>query len=101
MKLHEYLAATGGLTVSQLRERIGAKSDAQIRQWQHGYGDRQPSPEYAMAIHKATGGQVPVWDTRPDDWNLIWPMLVGTAGAPSAEARAPAKWNGVERRKVA
>lgn len=86
MNLSEYLAAPGSLTVSQLRERIGARSDDQVRQWQHGYAGRQPSPEYCMAIQKATGGKVPVWDLRPDDWHRIWPMLIGRNGAPTVAA---------------
>lgn len=82
MKLHEYLASEGALTVSQLRERIGVKSDAQVRQWQHAYGDRQPSPEYSVSIERATGGVVRRWDLRPRDWHLIWPELIGQEGAP-------------------
>jgi hypothetical protein len=81
MRLDEYLTTPGSLTVAQLRERIGAKSDLQIRQWQHGYAGRQPGPAHAMAIQQATDGAVRVGDLRPDDWHRIWPMLVGTDGA--------------------
>ena len=31
----------------------------------------------AVALEKATGGQVSRRDLRPDDWHLIWPELVG------------------------
>jgi DNA-binding transcriptional regulator YdaS (Cro superfamily) len=75
MKLHEYLSSPGSLTVAQLRAMIGARSDAQVRQWQHGYSDRKPSPEYAVAIERATGGSVKRQDLRPDDWHRIWPEL--------------------------
>lgn len=75
MNLNEYLSSEGALSVSQLRERIGVKSDAQIRQWQHGYADRRPSPEYCVAIEVATGGKVTRRDLRPDDWMRIWPEL--------------------------
>lgn len=75
MNLNEYLSSEGALSVSQLRERIGVKSDAQIRQWQHGYADRRPSPEYCVAIEVATGGKVSRRDLRPDDWMRIWPEL--------------------------
>lgn len=88
MKLHDYLSTPGALTISQLRERIGIKSDIQIRQWRHGYADRQPSPQYATAIEQATEGAVRRWDLRPDDWHLIWPELLGVEGAPAIE---PAK----------
>lgn len=82
MTLNEYLGAGGSLTVSQLRERIGALSDAQIRQWQHGYGDRKPSPANCVAIERATEGVVTRQDLRPDDWRDIWPELAN----PKAEA---------------
>lgn len=75
MNLNDYLASKDALSVAQLRERIGVKSDAQIRQWQHGYADRRPSPEYCVAIEQATGGKVTRRDLRPDDWMRIWPEL--------------------------
>ena len=86
MDLHEYLASDGALTVAQLRERIGVKSDAQVRQWQHGYAGRLPGAEYCVAIEKATEGRVRRWDLRPKDWHRIWPELIGTEGAPSVPA---------------
>lgn len=75
MKLNEYLSRPGSLTVAQLAERIGAKSDAQVRQWQHGYAERQPSPANCLAIERATGGAVSRQDLRPYDYWLIWPDL--------------------------
>jgi DNA-binding transcriptional regulator YdaS (Cro superfamily) len=75
MKLNQYLSTPGALTVAEIRIRIGAKSDAQIRQWQHGYAGRIPSPENCLSIERATGGQVTRQDLRPDDYWLIWPDL--------------------------
>lgn len=75
MGLNDYLKSPGALTVAQLRAAIGVKSDAQIRQWQHGYADRIPSPEYCVAIERATGGRVTRRDLRPADWSRIWPEL--------------------------
>lgn len=86
MKLHDYLAQPGALTVRQLQERIGAKSEAQVRQWQHGYEDRQPGAEYASQIEEATDGAVMRWDLRPDDWHRIWPELRKRKDAPKVEA---------------
>lgn len=82
MKLHEYLSSPDSLTVAQLRERIGAQSDAQIRQWQHGYAERKPSYENAVAIERATRGAVSVEDLRPDAaWTRVkdktWPHPKG------------------------
>lgn len=89
MKLHDYLSSDGALTVAQLRDLIGVKSDAQIRQWQHGYADRKPSPEYCVAIERATGGKVTRRDLRPDDWKLIWPELEQRGKArPNEKVRA-------------
>ena len=86
MTLNDYLTSDGALTVTQLREAIGAGSDAQIRQWQHGYANRLPSPENCVAIQKATNGAVMRWDLRPDDWDRIWPELIGNPGAPVKQA---------------
>ena len=88
MTLDDYFASEGALSIAELRDRVGVKSDAQIRQWRHGYADRQPSPEYAVSIERATGGRVRRWDTRPNDWHRIWPELIGIEGAPPVEATA-------------
>ncbi len=82
MILHDYLSSPGALTVAQLRERIGAQSDAQIRQWQHGYADRKPSFENCVAIEYATAGRVTVEELRPADmWTRVvdpvWPHSAG------------------------
>lgn len=82
MKLHEYLSSPGCLTVAQLRARVGAQSDAQIRQWQHGYAERKPSFENSVAIERATDGKVTVEELRPDGtWLRVkdksWPNPKG------------------------
>ena len=81
MNLHEYLSSPGALTVAELRDRIGAKSDAQLRQWQHCYADRRPSPENCVALERATDKKVTRQDLRPDDWQAIWPELATTKEA--------------------
>jgi DNA-binding transcriptional regulator YdaS (Cro superfamily) len=80
MTLYEYLQMDGALSVSELRQRMAnfgslIKSDAQIRQWQHQYADRIPSPVNCVAIEHATNGQVTRKDLRPHDWASIWPEL--------------------------
>jgi DNA-binding transcriptional regulator YdaS (Cro superfamily) len=90
MTLNDYLRAPGSLTVSELRAAIGVKSDAQIRQWQHGYNDRTPSPENCTAIEQATGRAVMRWHLRPDDWHRIWPELIGQPGSPAVQEQASA-----------
>lgn len=75
MNLHAYFLLPDALTVAELRDRIGAKSDAQIRQWQHGYAARRPSPENCLSIERVTNGVVTRQDLRPADFWLIWPDL--------------------------
>lgn len=86
MTLDEYFGSPGALTVGVLAERIGIKNPAQVRQWQHGYANRRPGPEYCVAIEKATDGAVRRWDLYPDDWHRIWPELIGIEGAPQIPA---------------
>mgnify|MGYP003407443700 CR=1 FL=1 len=76
MDLKTYLAQDGSLSVAQLAAAIGVKQPAQVRQWQHGYADRLPSPLNCTAIEQATDGAVTRRDLRPSDWHLIWPELV-------------------------
>jgi DNA-binding transcriptional regulator YdaS (Cro superfamily) len=82
MTLDQYLSSPDALTVTQLRLRMRAlgydvKSNAQIRQWQHGYGNRAPSPENCVGLELATGGAISRKNLRPDDWWLLWPELDG------------------------
>jgi DNA-binding transcriptional regulator YdaS (Cro superfamily) len=82
MNLHDYFNSPGSLTVAELAKRISINNPAQIRQWQHGYAKRLPSPENCVAIEQATDGVVKRWDLRPEDWYRIWPELIGMEGAP-------------------
>jgi len=75
MQLNEYLKSPGALSVRQLANAVGVKSEMQIRQWQHGYAGRRPGPIYCHAIERATDGLVTRKDLRPNDWQQIWPEL--------------------------
>lgn len=88
MNLNAYFNSPEGLSVIALAERIGIKNPAQIRQWQHGYADRTPSPENCVSIEQATSGRVMRWDLRPHDWHRIWPELIGIEGAPAIPQEA-------------
>lgn len=88
MNLSEYLSSPGALTVGELRKRSGVSSDAQIRQWQHGYANRRPGPAHCVAIERATKGAVTRRDLRPDDWHLIWPELAKTRKSHKATSAA-------------
>lgn len=81
MDLNTYLLSPNAPTVSELRLRMlqhgyYVRSDAQIRQWQHKYNGRLPSPENCIGLELATGGLVSRKDLRPDDWHRIWPESV-------------------------
>lgn len=78
MNLDQYLSSDGALSVAQLRERMQSlgyevKSNAQIRQWRHGYSGRRPDPKNCIGIERATNCAVTRKDLRPDDWQQIWP----------------------------
>lgn len=75
MDLKTYLSKPSALSVTELAERIGAKSATQVRQWQHGYSGRIPGPEYCVKIERVTGRMVTRQDLRPTDWQEIWPEL--------------------------
>lgn len=76
MDLKTYLSTPGALSVTELAERIGAKSATQVRQWQHAYGGRVPGPEYCVKIERVTERKVTRQALRPTDWQDIWPELM-------------------------
>lgn len=95
MDLNSYLKADGSPTVAEFRALLLAegaviKSDAQVRQWQHGYGGRLPDTMNCVAIEMATKGAVMRWDLRPDDWYRHWPELADRPGAPAIPLKAAA-----------
>lgn len=47
---------------------------------------RLPSPELCVRMEVESARSLRRWDLRPDDWHLIWPELIGTDGAPAAQA---------------
>lgn len=66
-------------TAAQLARSMGI-SPVLISQWAHGV---RPVPVVpALDIERITEGAVMRWDLRPDDWHLLWPELIGCAGAP-------------------
>ncbi|MDR5761929.1 hypothetical protein [Caballeronia sp. LZ035] len=86
MDLDQFLSQPGAPTIAELRRRMSAlgyrvKSDAQIRQWRHGYADRIPSPENCVGLERATHGAVSRKTFHRNDWHLIWPELVEEAEA--------------------
>lgn len=95
MDLNSFLKAEGAPTVAEFRilllaEGVVVKSDAQVRQWQHGYGGRLPDTVNCVAIERATKESVMRWDLRPGDWHRHWPELVGKEGAPPVPQKAVA-----------
>lgn len=78
MKLLDYVAAERGRG-AKVATAAGLPP-AFISQIAH--GQRKAPALRCPAIVAACGGEVQLWDLRPDDWWCIWPMLVGTEGAP-------------------
>ena len=72
MTLNDYLSKN---PIGALADSIGVKNLDQIRQWQHGYAGRIPSPENCLAIERATSGAVTRQELRPNDFWRIWPDL--------------------------
>jgi hypothetical protein len=82
MKLDAYLKLPESLSVSEIRVLIKAKSDAQIRQWQHGYDGRRPNFDNRVALERVTGGLVNVEEWGDDcTWIRVtdsaWPHSGG------------------------
>ena len=44
-------------------------------------GLKKASPALAKQINQADPSAA-LWDLREEDWHLIWPELIGAAGAP-------------------
>lgn len=84
MTLNEYLKHAGKLSIEELGKAINVNNLDQIRQWQHAYAERKPSPENCFAIERATKGDVTRQELRPDDFWRIWPDLAHLA--PEAKA---------------
>lgn len=63
------LAAKLGLSAVYLSQ-LAARQDG-----------RTPSPELCVLIERETDGRVSRRDLRPDDWDRIWPELIGTPPA--------------------
>lgn len=87
MKLNDYLQAERG-RARRIAEAVN-KSPAFV--YQMGGGKRPVPVPLAKRIVQATGGVVTLQELRPDDWQLIWPELVGAAGAPQPAEEAVAQ----------
>lgn len=83
MNLRTYLDSLPRGGTAKLADALGISS-VYLHQLAARQGDREPKPELAVCIERATHGAVMRWDLRPDDWHRIWPELVGRKGAPKA-----------------
>ena len=79
--LSEAITDHGGL--SACARMIGVRPPT-MHQWIKGL--RPVPPRRCCAIESVLA--VRRWDLRPRDWHLIWPELVGTAGAPPVPGRS-------------
>ena len=93
MKLREFLDGMhrGGMAAFAAKVGISPIYISQLAAVQDG---RRPSPELCANIVRQSCADVQYWDLRPDDWHLIWPMVINTEGAPApqpAELTEPAQ----------
>jgi hypothetical protein len=83
MKLSEHLRP---LSFPE-RERLAVASGTT---WHHlknvAFSRKACGEKLAVALEHQTSGAVRRWDLRADDWWLIWPELIGAAGAPEVPA---------------
>lgn len=82
MRLSDYVDYEPGLQ-TDLARRIGCQPQLV---WQWARGVRPVPIGRCVPIERATAGAVRRWDLRPDDWDLIWPELIDTSGAPPVPA---------------
>ncbi|WP_072243011.1 transcriptional regulator [Thiomonas bhubaneswarensis] len=79
MELLEYIRGPGS-SAAGLGRSLGI---APAFLYQIAHGKRKANAALSRSIERATRGAVMRWDLRPDDWHLIWPELIDTAGAPA------------------
>lgn len=53
-------------------------------------GRRDMGALEATRVEKESGGRVRRWHLRQSDWDLVWPELVGSKGAPKVASRKAA-----------
>lgn len=53
-------------------------------------GERAITEKRAALIEVHTDGQVRRWESRPNDWHVIWPELKGSEGAPDVPTASSA-----------
>lgn len=81
MDIKSFLVISKRGTATVIAKEIGV-SAVMVSQWAAGV-KRVPLDRCA-AIEEATGGSVRRWDLRPNDWQRVWPELIGAPGAPGA-----------------
>lgn len=82
MNLRAYLDSLPRGGVTDFARRVGI-STVYLSQLASDENKREPSPELSVRIVRESRNSVLLWDCRPKDWHLIWPMLIGQPGAPA------------------
>lgn len=86
MDLRDYLRHLG---TEEARAEFAARCDISVGHLRnHAYGTRQAGAALCVALERESAGAMRRWDLRPNDWHLIWPELVGAAGAPELKQAA-------------
>lgn len=82
MKLKDYVRQMGHGTQGRLAKALGVSRVA-IHLWAE---EKRPVPVVrAVALERATGGEVTRQEVRPNDWQEFWPELA-EQGAPTCPA---------------
>jgi DNA-binding transcriptional regulator YdaS (Cro superfamily) len=86
MDLVDYIRVERG-NGARLCSALGV-SQTYLSQMASGY--RPTPPQLCARLEHESGGAVRRWDSRPHDWHLIWPELVGADGAPDVSVERTA-----------
>lgn len=83
MTLDEYIRASPRGEAARLARSLQVHP-VMVSQW--AANKKALAPARAPQVEQATNGAVRRWDMRPLDWYVIWPELIGAAGAPPVPA---------------
>lgn len=78
--IQQVIECAGGVT--SCARRLGVSVQA-VCFWRD--GKRRLPIEMGARLEEISGLSVRRWDLWPTTWNLIWPELIGTPGAPNVE----------------
>lgn len=88
--MEELKAFIKALRDEEEREAFADRCETSIGHLRNVAYGKPCSEKLASLIEAASGRRVRRWHLRPDDWHIVWPELVGKAGAPRPKEGAAA-----------